>query len=219
MTVLEQQKNEIRKQRFERLVKMHEAESKYWITLENLEKKITEELFATPATTGVVTEISEYWRYCCPSMQPNRTLGRLLEADDDPDSDEDSEDEDENTRDNDLRTSPNTFMSPIDYYLNNEEQITTQKESIRGMLNAMIGEGSDREKFETMVNQFVELAENLNGPMGEVNPMKKFASDEIPKPRKNGVTAEDLMELVDPTVWLLIIISSSYHYSTGSSDS
>lgn len=196
MTVLENQRNEIRKERFERLVKMHEAESKYWITMENIDQKITEELFAAPATTGVTTEISEYWRYCCPSMQPNRTLGRLLEAENGPDSDEENDDD---LKQFDDVPRPNTFMSPLDYLLDNEEQITTQKESIRGMLNAMIGEGSDRAKYDTLVNEFVEFAETLNGPMGEINPSKKFASEEIPKPRRD-VTPEELMELVDPSV-------------------
>jgi hypothetical protein len=194
MKVIENQKNAIREERFSRLVQMHEAESKYWITMENIDKKITRELFETPATTGVTTEISEYWRYCCPSMQPNRTLARLLEADDD--DAEDSDDElmkkyDESERD--------VFMSPIDYYLNNEEQITTQKESIRGMLNAMIGEGSDRAKYESLVSEFVELTETLNGPMGEIHPMKKFGSEDLPKSKK-VVTPEELMDLIDQSV-------------------
>lgn len=199
MKVIENQKNEIRKERFTRLVQMHEAESKYWITLDNIDKKITHELFETPATTGVTTEISEYWRYCCPSMQPNRTLARLLEADDGDDG-EDSDDEitrkyDESEKD--------VFMSPIDYYLHNEEQITTQKESIRGMLNAMIGEGSDRAKYDTLVSEFVELSETLNGPMGEIHQTKKFGSEDLPKSKKS-VNPEELMDLIDQSVrqWL-----------------
>jgi hypothetical protein len=199
MKVLENQKNEIRKERFSRLVQMHEAESKYWITLENIDKKITHELFETPATTGVTTEISEYWRYCCPSMQPNRTLARLLEADDGDDGEDHDDDDDEMMKKYD-DSEREVFMSPIDYYLNNEEQITTQKESIRGMLNAMIGEGSDRAKYETLVSEFVELSETLNGPMGEIHPMKKFGSDDLPKSKK-AVSPEELMDLIDHSVW------------------
>jgi type I site-specific restriction-modification system R (restriction) subunit len=207
MTVIENQKNKIRQERFERLVKLHTAESKYWVTMENLDQKITAELFESPSTTGVTTEMSEYWRYCCPSMQPNRTLLRLLEAEDGSDDDEDDDD----LRDRDGKRhlsheSKQQFMEPLDYLHDNEELITTQKESIRNMLNAMIGEGADRAKYETLVNDFVEIAEDLNGPLGDLNPTKtRFSSDEIPKPKK--ITAEDLMELIDQSVCSLCLVS------------
>jgi hypothetical protein len=204
MIVIDNQKNKIRQDRFERLVKLHAAESRYWVTLDNLDKKITPELFETPATTGVTTAISEYWRYCCPSMQPNRTLLRLLAAEDEASDEEGEEEGDEDGKKKSSSSKrpslENTqqFLEPLDYLHHNEEQITTQKESIRSMLNAMIGEGSDREKYETLVNDFVEIAEDLNGPLGEVNPSKRFASGEMLNAKK--LTAEDLMELIDHSV-------------------
>lgn len=58
-----------------------EEESKYWITTENLEQKITPELFMKPATTGLVMRHSHLWKYHC----LNDSYGRILTGDDDDD--------------------------------------------------------------------------------------------------------------------------------------
>ena len=41
------------------------AESKYWVTLENVDQLITPEFFQKPCTTGVIDETSAHWRYYC----------------------------------------------------------------------------------------------------------------------------------------------------------
>jgi hypothetical protein len=50
------QKAEVRKLRFDKLIGMLDAESRYWITPENINEKITAELFEKPCSTGVVTK-------------------------------------------------------------------------------------------------------------------------------------------------------------------
>lgn len=382
MTLLEKQKDEIRKQRFQRLAEMHAAESKYWITAQNIDKLITRDLFLRPSTTGVISPISEHWRYHCPSLSPNRTVRALLETDsqseaDDPydenfDADSDFDDEDdedseddinlseldnldldkidnpelvdkifgkEDLENPDLQISPddieelneddfdesldinfedfkiqrkfdiedefrdliedeegleqfdvdddeieyarqnsrlstydvedeflndgpnddyneddeddinfdiNTFnnsdvdennidddldldndgieddfdfgdddedddessyddkldpayLQPIDNYEGSEQYITGEKEKIRNMLNAMIGEGSDRAKYDSLVREFVNLSETLNGPMINKGRVGIFAGEELPP--INELSKKDLHSLfADPSV-------------------
>lgn len=185
LTVLENQKNELRKQRFSRLVEMLSAESKYWITTENINQKITVDLFLKPATTGVITGVSEHWRYHCPSMQPNRVMQQLLERSDDDSESDDSESDAEHIDES------RHFLSAVDYLAASEPYITKQKENIRSMLNSMIGTGDDRNKYDDMVKDFIELSETYNGPMTNLGQAGTFASDEPPnidKLSKNDFT-------------------------------
>ena len=186
---------------------MHEAESKYWITSENINQLITRDLFLKPSTTGVITPISEHWRYYCPSLSPQQTMKSLLEADD---SDEDSDYEDEEVLENNQNGSNNreikehikldpAYLQPIDYNMDSEQYVTGEKEKIRNMLNNMIGEGVDREKYDSIVREFVDLSETLSGPMTNMGRPGKFAGEKLPSFK--SLSKNDLLDLLaDPSV-------------------
>lgn len=183
LTVLENQKNELRKQRFSRLVEMLSAESKYWITPENVNQRITIDLFLRPATTGVITGVSEHWRYYCPSMQPNRVIQQLLGREELNSDDEEfySDYEEEEADDENIEYDETQYYrSAVDYLAESEPYITKQKENIKGMLNAMIGTGDDRSKYDELVKDFIALSETYNGPMTNLGRAGVFASDEPP---------------------------------------
>lgn len=59
---------------YRNLVSAIEAESSTWITLENMNSKIVEDLFSAPATTGLVTRESKHWRHHVLTMQLKRML-------------------------------------------------------------------------------------------------------------------------------------------------
>ncbi len=56
-------RRELQTQRYKGLVEDLTRESAAWITLANLDSKITPALFAQPATTGLITRTSDLWRY------------------------------------------------------------------------------------------------------------------------------------------------------------
>lgn len=129
LKIIREKKAEVQKKRFETLVKSLDAESKYWVTPENMHEKITEELFNKPCTTGVVTKVSEYWGTCALLTNPNRILfGERLEMKGE-----------ERVKAIQLRRQLGSRVS---------------KENVKAVLNTMIGTGEDREKFEELVDDF-----------------------------------------------------------------
>lgn len=81
-------KDKVQQQRFSRMVQDVHEESRVWITKDNLNQKINEDLFETEATTGLVTRSSQHWRYYALTYQfgPNML---------DPDGTGDVEDEED----------------------------------------------------------------------------------------------------------------------------
>jgi hypothetical protein len=57
-----------------------ENEKSYWITLENMEEKITEDLFDGPKTTGLVNKDSEHWRWQAHVINIKRYLDENYDA-------------------------------------------------------------------------------------------------------------------------------------------
>lgn len=49
-------------------------EKEHWITRDNLDTKITTDLFKTPATTGLLNRYSEFWRYSAYTTDIDRML-------------------------------------------------------------------------------------------------------------------------------------------------
>jgi hypothetical protein len=62
------------KERYKLLIKDLEEESSVWITLDNLDEKINENLFKTPSTTGLVTKYSENHRWAITSLKLQRFM-------------------------------------------------------------------------------------------------------------------------------------------------
>lgn len=69
------EKDQLKSQlQFNNLVDDLAAESKYWVTKENMNTLICEKLFEVPATTGITTKSSELWRYSCVTTDVKRLL-------------------------------------------------------------------------------------------------------------------------------------------------
>ena len=72
--IVHAQRVAVQNESFKNLIDTLEAESSSWITLDNIDSKITEELFAAPATTGLVTSESRHWRHQLLTIQLKRML-------------------------------------------------------------------------------------------------------------------------------------------------
>lgn len=138
LNIIRSKKAVIQKKRFDSLVRSLEAESKYWVTPENMDSKITEELFNKPCTTGVVNKSSEFWRNYARCTNINRLLFGVLPH---------MKDED----------------TINDVILERTQAERATKEDIMGTLNSMIGTGEDREKFDELVEDFSTFTGSLGG--------------------------------------------------------
>lgn len=182
---------------------MHQAESKYWITEENINDLITRDLFLKPATTGVITPLSEHWRYHCPTLSPNQAMLQLAQAElSEDDEDSDDSDDEYSAKRKQIPLDP-AYLREIDYNQHAEQYITGEKEKIRDMLNAMIGDGADREKYDSIVREFVNLSENMNGPLLNMGKPKNVSIDKLPN--IESLSKSDIYDLLaDPTVSLIL---------------
>jgi hypothetical protein len=62
-TILVNQRRQDQQQRYSSLVADLTRESACWITMENMNEKICDELFQGQCTTGFVSRGSQFWRY------------------------------------------------------------------------------------------------------------------------------------------------------------
>jgi len=138
LKIIRSKKAVIQKKRFDSLVRSLEAESRYWVTPDNMDSKITEELFNKPCTTGVVTKSSEFWRNYARCTNINRLLFGVLP----------------NMKDEDTIN---------DVILERTQAERATKEDIMGTLNSMIGTGEDREKFDELVEDFSTFTGTVGG--------------------------------------------------------
>lgn len=65
-------RREDQQQRYQALIDDLIRESQCWITKENINEKICEELFKGPCTTGLITKDSQQWRHEAIAMNINR---------------------------------------------------------------------------------------------------------------------------------------------------
>ena len=138
LKIIREKKAAIQRKRFESLSRSLEAESKYWVTPENMDTKITEELFSKPCTTGVVNKSSEFWRHYARCTNMNRLLFGVLP----------------NMKDEDTIN---------DVILERTQGERATKEDIMGTLNSMIGTGEDRERFDELVDDFSSFTSSIGG--------------------------------------------------------
>jgi hypothetical protein len=128
-------KNELYYKRLEEIRKWHEEESKHYISPDNINEKITANLFRSDATsTGLTNKYSDLWRYqvIAPSLKRFRK--------------------------------DSMFMSHIgkDYNqpdMKKAEDQTELKMQITDWVNEMIGTGEDRSKFDFYVSELLKKAE------------------------------------------------------------
>lgn len=131
--------------RYEALVKDLTAESKVWITEDNLTSLITADLFAAPATTGLTTKTSDFWRYHTQSLKTRRLQMMANE-------------------DNDYYAS-NALKDSLNM---GEMELATKKYQAgyklqtHEFLNSMVATGEDRSQFRSYVDKFSKLMEDAD---------------------------------------------------------
>ena len=106
-----------------------EAEKATWITPENLESRITEDLFAKQATTGIVTRTSQHWRWQIVPLN----LQRLMSEE--------------------FRGEP-TESTLTDRLAQRGQVRSTKKLIVQDILDPMIGSGKDRARYKELVDKF-----------------------------------------------------------------
>lgn len=104
-----------------------EAEKSAWITLDNMDEKITSDLFDTHATTGLTTKYSNLWRYQAFSADFERTQREEYE-------------------------SPEEYADKI----LNEGDMAKRLE-VETYLNALIGTGEERANYKKLLQEFLEF--------------------------------------------------------------
>lgn len=124
--VKKEQEEEVFKKKFDQMVKEMDAESKYWVTKENMMDKINEKLFLRPATTGVVFHNSEYWRDYCITTNIHRLI-QVANEENDIDSFEEK-------------------LQAIG------EKDALSKEDMLQAINQMIGTGEERARYDEIVH-------------------------------------------------------------------
>ncbi len=106
-----------------------EKEKSAWITMENVDKMITNELFETQSTTGLTTKHSNHWRYQAFSVDLKRMEHESQEAREDPVG---------------MRKK---LMA---------EKDLIRRFDTESYLNTVIGSGEEREKFPQLVKEYMD---------------------------------------------------------------
>lgn len=115
-----------------------EEEKKTWITEDNMNSKITPALFEKPATTGLLTNDSELWRWHLHSLK----LDRLK---------------------NNSETTSDFAGSSLAERLEFRGQVrSARKIMVQDFLEPMIESGSDRAEYDEIVDKFTSKFEELD---------------------------------------------------------
>jgi hypothetical protein len=200
---------------------MTHAESKYWVTAENVDQLITAEFFHHPCTTGVCDETSAHWRYYCRTgdvwqllhkkdgqVEPPKTVRTEKKKEKDepkkPKHRTDKVVSEEGYEDVDLDLDLQEHIPRYTPSLREKMEARAQEKTdkvlgLRSMIDSMIGSGEEREKYAELLEDFTLHMEKSQGPNGSTLP-GKFADPENMAPI-DELTREDLMEFfADPHV-------------------
>ncbi len=135
--ILKNEKDAIQKQRYQIALDDLEEESKTWITTENIDEKITPELFANPATTGLLSKFSDNWRYSCTTEDLDRMLASgALD-----------------------KNSENSISDKFNYKAGFQ---FVQKSIVSDLLNQMIGTGEERAQYKELVDNYVKILGDMD---------------------------------------------------------
>lgn len=134
--VLKEKEDAKQQKRYNGLVRDLEAEKATWITAENMEARITEDLFTQPSTTGLTTKFSENWRYHVESLKLKR-LSALSEE-------------------------PADYFARKEENLSPKEQAlrkyrSAYKLNMHDFLLPLVGTGEDRAKYKELVDKFANV--------------------------------------------------------------
>lgn len=123
-------------QMYSRAIEDLAEESSTWIRNDNIDSKITEDLFATPTTTGLVTKYSQFWHYQVFTPDLTRLMSpEVMDA--------------------------HSVTSLEDRMKFKGESRLTKKLMVEDFLGQMIGSGKEREEFSELVDQFSKQFEKM----------------------------------------------------------
>ena len=129
------EKKKAQQERYDNFFSDIQRESSCWLTKDSLDEKITEALFETPSTTGIVTKHSEYWRWQVMSINLNRIMSQEFMKERDMDKDKGS------------------LSKRLDWAAQEEN---FKKFEVRDFLEEMVANGRDREHLEELVDKFTK---------------------------------------------------------------
>eukprot|EP01041_Mallomonas_annulata_P005321 gene5321-10640_t len=133
----QQKKDQLQVQRYNTMINTYQAEQSSWININNLENKISTDLFEKPSTTGLCTTASEYWRWHMFSMNPKRILNEDF-----------------------ISTYSGTSL---ENRMNLRGQLRSSKTVMaQDFLEPMIGTAQDRLKYRELVDKFSTMFEDTS---------------------------------------------------------
>jgi hypothetical protein len=163
------ERQDLQQRRIQEAKKAQQEEAHTYITRENMEGKITADLFTKPTSTGLVNKYSDYWRYHV--LVP--TISRYIN---DPFFHEDSEDGD---------------GKDIVLTLPEEDEVQHRIEA-ETFLHSMIDNPESREKFDDVVEQFMEMSQADRMRLKELEKRKNARSALFDKDMEDSLSESGL---------------------------
>lgn len=137
------------------LVAEYAAEKELWLTEENVDSKITLDLFDAPSTTGLRVNDSEHWRYATHTM----SIERLMHM-------QNSE-------------SHMTGSTSLTELLDKKQQRNSARHLVvQEFLDPMIGTGADRARYKELMKKFQTKFQE-NNSFEEMDDELDLAEDEV----------------------------------------
>eukprot|EP01035_Chromulina_nebulosa_P020249 gene20249-26288_t len=124
-------KDEAQQKRYNELINDLKYESTAWINKDNIETKITNDLFRRPATTGLVTSLSDYFRVQALTYDSRRELSEELRR----------------------RITPETALDQMKI---DEENTNEKYDTIENFLEGFVATGKDRLMLRTAAREIAD---------------------------------------------------------------
>mmetsp|Transcript_34614 Transcript_34614/g.32975 ORF Transcript_34614/g.32975 Transcript_34614/m.32975 type:complete len:307 (-) Transcript_34614:113-1033(-) len=150
--VIREQRHTVQEARHSRLVQDLVEEKDQWITNDNLNFKVTDNLFEQPTTTGLVTRSSNLYRFQVIPMSMQRMMSNHGGSD---------------STENGLKER-----------LEEKGQLATAKKlMVAEFLETMIGTGAERNKYEEYVESFSKMYDEEGVFDGENNELQDYIDE------------------------------------------
>ncbi len=128
--VIHEERQRLQAKRHEELSKEYAEESKHWLTVENVDSRITLDFFDTPSTTGLCVADSEHWRYGVHSINLDRFRSGLQ---------------------NTVATSESSLEDRLDM---RKQNISSRHLLVQDFLDPLISTGSERAQYRDLMKKF-----------------------------------------------------------------
>lgn len=155
--VLHQQRVAQQQGRYMELAEALREESATWITYENMDTKIVEELFAKPATTGLVTGESRHWRHHLMTINLRRVVSPEFVAE-------------------------NAGSSSLADRLQQRGQLKSVKRMlVEDFLEPLIGTGEERANYQEILDKFAKEFADLDVIDEDLNSYFEYITNKEPE--------------------------------------